>query len=353
MSVDAQPHVALSDVTVRSVERLLAGLLEEQHRQWAVYPHGEALLDDLRAAMAGSGKRLRPRFCHWGFVGATGRDPDGVAVEAAAALELLHTFALVHDDVMDGSLVRRGQPAVHVVHAQRHWRHRWRGERRRYAEGMAVLVGDLAFALAHRLVAGLPPAAQGVWQQMCSELVLGQYLDMRGAASGDQTVANTRSVSTLKSARYTVVRPLLLGAAVAGGLERLQAAYTAYGTPLGEAFQLCDDLLGVFGDPVVTGKPVGDDLREGKPTLLLALTAQRASSSARPLLERVGRPDLTEDDIDSIAELCVTTGARDGVVNRIDAAVDEAREAIAGADIDPCAVPGLMAMTVAAAWRDR
>jgi geranylgeranyl diphosphate synthase, type I len=353
MSVDSQLVAPRSEDTLRSTERLLAELFEDEERRWAAIPHGGTLLDDLRRAVAGGGKMLRPTFCHWGYVGVTGEGPNEAAVKAAAAIELLHTFALVHDDVMDGSLTRRGRPSAHLDQAQRHWRHRWRGERRRFAEGMAVLVGDLAFSLAHRLVADLPPTALSVWHRMCSELVMGQYLDMRGAAVGERTVAYAASVSALKSARYTVTGPLRLGAAVAGGLDRVEAAYNAYGEPLGEAFQLRDELLGVFGNPSITGKPARDDLREGKPTVLLALTAQRAPSTAQRLLERIGRPDLTGDDVDRIAALCVSTGARDDVLSRISEAVDRACLTLSTGDIDPAAVPGLLAMAEAAAWRDR
>jgi geranylgeranyl diphosphate synthase type I len=341
------------ETTLRAVGQLLDELLDEEGRRWAGRDGGRALLDDLRPALAGGGKMLRPAFCHWGYVGVAGGVPDPVAVRAAAAVELLHTFALVHDDVMDGSPTRRGRESAHIRQAQRHWRHRWRGERRRFSEGMAVLVGDLAFALANRLACELPPAARAVWHGMCGELVLGQYLDMQGAARGDRSPAYAASVSALKSARYTVVRPLQLGAAVAGGLPRVGPAYAAYGEPLGQAFQLRDDLLGVFGDPDVTGKPAGEDLRAGKPTLLLALAAGRAPSSAQALLERVGRPDMTREDVDALAALCVSTGAREEVLRRIAAAVAQARDALAASPVDPAAVPGLLAMADAAAWRDR
>ncbi|MGH8838791.1 MAG: polyprenyl synthetase family protein [Jiangellaceae bacterium] len=352
-------HVLLStrttptSVAARPVEAFLAEFLEGEAHRWADVPHATSLVADLRHAVLGGGKRLRPTFCHWGHVGATGTDAGETGVRLGAALELVHTFALVHDDVMDGSPTRRGAPSAHARLAARHAHNGWRGERRRFAEGMAVLVGDLAFALAQRLVSELPVQVRRSWHAMCSELVLGQYLDLQGAADGDRDAGYAAMVSTLKSGRYTVVRPLQLGAALAGELDRLEPVYAAYGEPLGEAFQLRDDLLGVFGDPAVTGKPAGDDLREGKPTLLLSLTTERAPDSARPVIERIGRPDLTDADIATIAELAWSTGAVDEVDLRIEAAVERSRAALDHPELDAAAAPALYALTEAAAWRDR
>jgi geranylgeranyl diphosphate synthase type I len=353
MDVLLSTRTAPESVAARPVEAFLAELLEAEAQRWADLPHATSLVGDLRHAVLGGGKRLRPTFCHWGHVGATGTDPGEIGVRLGAALELVHTFALVHDDVMDGSPTRRGAPSAHARLADRHAHNGWRGEPRRFAEGMAVLVGDLAFALAQRLVSELPVQVHRSWHAMCSELVLGQYLDLRGAADGDRDAGYATMVSTLKSGRYTVVRPLQLGAALAGALDRLEPVYAAYGEPLGEAFQLRDDLLGVFGDPAVTGKPAGDDLREGKPTLLLALTTQRAPDSARPVIERIGRADLTDADIVTIAELAWSTGAVDEVDLRIEAAVERSRAALGHPELDAAAAPALYALTEAAAWRDR
>ncbi len=344
---------AVPNAVVGPVEDVLCRLLEAERERWAAVPGANTLIDDLRRAVLSGGKRLRPTFSHWGYVGACGREPGADVLRLGAALELLHTFALVHDDVMDGSATRRGAPSTHAALAERHQRHDWRGERRRFAEGTAVLVGDLAFSLSQQVVSGLPAQVQATWHQMCSELVLGQYLDLAGAAEGDRDAGFAIRVASLKSGQYTVVRPLQLGAALAGGLDRMGRIYAAYGEPLGQAFQLRDDLLGVFGDPEVTGKPAGNDLREGKPTLLLALTAARAPTSARTVFARIGRPQLTEADVATVAELIVTTGAAAEVGRRIDASVERAREALGHPDLHPAAIGPLVALTEAAAWRDR
>lgn len=343
-----------------SVDGVLRRVLDDEAARWPHVGGASVLLEDLRGAVLDGGKRLRSTFSHWGFIGAAGTAPDQDGDHLGAALELLHTFALVHDDVMDGSPVRRGSPSAHARFSAEHRQHGWRGEQRRFGEGMAVLVGDLAFTLAHRLVAPIP-AVHSIWYDMCGELVLGQYLDLRGTAGGERADSYATLVASLKSGRYTVVRPLQLGAALAGGgvdgdphaAERLNETYAAYGEPVGEAFQLRDDLLDVLGDPAQTGKPVGADFREGKPTLVLALTAERAPRSARPLLERVGAPDLTDAEVAAITELAIETGACSAVDARIAAAVEQGCAALDGSSVDQAAVKALRALAEQAAWRDR
>jgi geranylgeranyl diphosphate synthase type I len=285
--------------------------------------HGHELLAELRRWFAVEGKMLRARFCYYGHAAAGGMNDD--VLRLGAALELLHTFAVVQDDVMDASATRRGVPTTHRRFAQLHAAAGWRGERRRFAEAMAVLVGDLAHALANRLISDLPATVHSLWGDLCEELVLGQYLDVRGTASGGADIGSAETVALLKSARYTVARPLQLGAALAGAPDRLIDTFGRAGESLGLAFQLRDDLLGVFGDPNVTGKPVGDDLRDGKPTLLLALTTARAPAGAGPLLAKIGSPTLTNEEVAAITRLCITTGAQREVNARIERAVADAR----------------------------
>lgn len=342
--------------TGRSVDDVLRRVLDEEAANWPQTDEAPDLFDDLRAATLATGKRLRSTFCHWGFVGATGVAPGGDGEQLGAALELLHTFALVHDDVMDGAATRRGNPSAHARFSAEHGRAGWRGEQRRYGEGMAVLVGDLAFLLAHRLVATIP-AVHRIWYDMCRELVMGQYLDLRGTAGGERAGSYATLVASLKSGRYTVVRPLQLGAVLAVGdrpaSDPLMATYSAYGELVGEAFQLRDDLLDVLGDPEVTGKPVGADLREGKPTLLLALTTQRAPRSAHRLLERVGAPDVTNAEVAAITQLAVETGACAAIADRIAAAVERGMAALEASPVHSEAVDALGALAAQAAWRDR
>ena len=308
----AAPPAWLAEVA-KAVDARLETLLDAEVDRWVGFdPDLEAPLDALRAFVLGGGKRLRPAFCHWGFVGAGGDPTDPIWVEAGAALELLHCFALVHDDVMDGSGTRRGLPTVHVAFEQRHSDASWRGEGRRFGEGAAILVGDLAFVLADRLLAGAGRAAWDTWDELRLEVNIGQYLDMLHTAKGTPTVASARRICTYKTAKYTIERPLHLGAGLAGAVDdATRSALTAYGLPLGEAFQLVDDLLGAFGDPARTGKPVGDDLREAKPTRLLALALERASGPDLVLLRtRVGASDLTDNEVLAILGVLDATGAR-------------------------------------------
>jgi geranylgeranyl diphosphate synthase, type I len=346
------PPSSLLDVAQR-VEGRLRALLDAEEARWsAVDPGLTEPVDALRSLLLSGGKRLRPAFCHWAYVGAGGTD-DALLTDVGAALELLHGFALIHDDVMDGSDRRRGVPTAHRTFGDRHDRERWRGESRRFGEGVAILVGDLAFVYADSLLNDVPRPARDVWDELRVELNIGQYLDMLGSARGDADVDAARRIATYKSAKYTVERPLHLGAALAGRLDELAGPLTAYGIPLGEAFQLRDDLLGAFGDEAVTGKPVGDDLREGKPTPLLAVARARANGAALAVLDRVGDPALDPASIAAVQEVLVTTGAADEVERRIEALTEEAVAAAGAVDLDVSAREALAELAAYVAWRDR
>lgn len=300
------------------VDARLARLFDEETARWAALDADLAEpLHRLRGLVLAGGKRLRPTFCHWGYVGAGGDPSDDVVAEIGAAFELLHAFALIHDDVVDDSDTRRGAPALHAAFAARHRDGELRGEERRFGEGVAVLIGDLAHVYADVLVGSLPPDALALWNELRIELNVGQYLDVLATAQGDTDPGRAHRIARYKSAKYTIERPLHLGAAVAGRFGELAAPLTAYGIPLGEAFQLRDDLLGVFGDAAVTGKPVGDDLREGKPTPLLALAVARARDPERAVLAGVGRRDLDDDAIAELQSVIVATGARDAIEDEI------------------------------------
>jgi geranylgeranyl diphosphate synthase type I len=314
-------------------ERILR-LLDAETARWSqVDPALAEPLDVLRELVTAGGKRLRPAFCYWAFVGAGGDPADPAIFDAGAALELLHTFAIIHDDVMDGSSTRRSMETIHVRFEERHALDGWRGDGRRFGEGVAVLVGDLAFVYADQLLAAAPPDAIAVFTELRIEVNVGQYLDLVGTARGDVGEATARDISLFKSGKYTVERPLHLGAALAGRLGDLAPPLSAYGLRVGEAFQLRDDLLGVFGDEAVTGKPVGEDLREGKPTVLYAVARARADSgSARRLLDRYGAPDLSEEEIEDLQDVLVETGA----VSQVEAAIDElVAEAVVALDAAP------------------
>jgi len=324
------------------VEARIRAVLDAETTRWtAVDPDLAAPLEALSRFVLDGGKRLRPAFCHWAYVGAGGDGDDALVVDAGAAFEFLHAFALVHDDVMDGSDTRRGRPTVHLEFGDLHNRHGWRGESRRFGEGMAILIGDLAEVFADRLLDAAPPAATAVWHELKVELNVGQYLDVLGTARPGTDLATAHRIARYKSGKYTIERPLHVGAALAGRGDELAGTLSAYGAPLGEAFQLRDDLLGVFGDQARTGKPVGDDLREGKPTPMLATAIGRARGADAELLERVGEPDLTDDEVAALQEVLVATGAREHMVASIAALTAEALEALDGAALRPDAVHAL------------
>ncbi|MFI6690783.1 polyprenyl synthetase family protein [Streptomyces sp. NPDC050433] len=283
-----------------------------------------------------SGKRLRSVLCVYGWQAAGGDGEMAAAIRAAASLELFQVFALVHDDVMDDSDVRRGQPSAHRALAAAYTdRGGPRGRAAAHGLGAAVLLGDLALVWSDELLhtAGLDPSrlaqVMPLVADMRSELMYGQLLDLQstGRLTGD--VETALHVIRYKTAKYTVERPLHIGAAVGGAAPRVLDACTAFGIPLGEAFQLRDDLLGVFGDPAETGKSILDDLREGKATVLMGLAFQRASPAQRETLrDLVGRSDLDDDRAAEVRTILESTGARQTVEEMITERRDAALTAL-------------------------
>jgi geranylgeranyl diphosphate synthase type I len=337
------------------IEARLSELLAVERRRWAeIDPDLAAPFEAMAGLVLSGGKRLRPAFCHWGFVGAGGDPADDRWVDAGAAFELLHAFALFHDDVMDGSATRRGERTVHLVFADHHVDGRWHGEPRRFGEGVAILVGDLAFVYADALLRGAPPAALDVWNELRIELNIGQFLDILGTVRGERRRASAERIARYKSGKYTVERPLHLGALLAApDRPELVPALSTYGLPLGDAFQLRDDVLGAFGDEALTGKPVGDDLREGKPTPLLAIASARASESQQRALHRVGAPDLDDHDVAAIQAVLVDTGALDEIETAIESLAAEAIDALEAVPITDDAGKALAELAHFVAWRER
>ena len=323
-------------VVAGRVDDRLADLFAEEIARWRpVDPALVAPLLSLRRLVEAGGKRLRPAFCHWAYVGAGGDPDDPRVVDAGAAFEMLHAFALVHDDVMDGSDTRRGERSAHLSYADEHRSGGWLGESRRFGEGAAILIGDLAHVYADQLLGDVPGDVARVWHELRLELNVGQYLDLVGTARADRGRALAHRIARYKSGKYTIERPLHVGAALAGRLGDLEGPLSAYGDPLGEAFQLRDDVLGAFGDPARTGKPVGQDLVEGKPTPLLAVATERAGDGQATALDRVGRPGVSEDEIAAIQQVLVDTGALAQVEDLIDVLTTRAIDAIEAADITP------------------
>ena len=274
----------------------------------------------------GGGKRIRPAYCHWGWLLGGGDPSGGGALDGGCALEILHAFALAHDDVMDGSTTRRGAPTVWRKFVQRHRDRAWRGEDRRFGEAAAVLVGDMAMVLADRTLGEVSGETRAVWDGLRTELNMGQYLDVVGSARGSATAAEARKIIEHKTARYTVVRPLQLGAALAGRAD-LAEPLASHGLPVGLAFQLRDDVLGAFGDPAATGKPVGDDLREGKPTLLMAMARTAATDAQLAVLDEIGS-EMDDDTVADVQQTIVDTGALASLESEIAALLDESLAAL-------------------------
>jgi geranylgeranyl diphosphate synthase, type I len=336
----------LTDLVGRLVADHLAGRRAELER---VHPEVAGVSDALAEFVASGGKRVRPAFAWWGWRGAggdPGGDSAGPVLRAISALELLQANALLHDDVMDASATRRGRPTAHVTFAARHRERGWLGSPERFGESAAILLGDLALAwaddLLHDAVDELPDppgpaarrAARGVWSAMRTEMLGGQYLDTWAQATGEADAEVALRVDRYKTAAYTVERPLHLGAALAGAPDELTGAYRRFGADLGVAFQLRDDLLGVFGDPAVTGKPAGDDLREGKRTLLVALALGAGDKAASEAVTRVlGNPAPAAGELERARSALVQVGAVAELERQIERLTERALDVLAAAPV--------------------
>ncbi|MPV37675.1 polyprenyl synthetase family protein [Georgenia subflava] len=351
----------LTDLRDRVSDRLSAAL-EEHTAPFADLGEPMTQFRDPAQALLGGGKRLRAQLCAAGWLaaGATETTADAVVL-AGSSLELFQGAALVHDDVMDGSLTRRGMPAAHRHFAAEHAHRAWLGDPDSYGEAGAIVLGDLLLALssmelerARELVPAAPGArARRIYDVMAAEVALGQYLDIRsqdmpwqddGAAALDRALQVVRH----KSARYSVEHPIVLGAALAGAGDEALDRLRAVGLPLGEAFQLRDDELGVFGDPAVTGKPAGDDLREGKRTPLLAMTMIRADGPARAFLrERVGAADLSAEEVGRMQTIMDATGALAAHEQLIAERYERGLSALGGAGLPDHAVEALTSLAEA------
>ncbi|GLY68968.1 polyprenyl synthetase family protein [Amycolatopsis taiwanensis] len=291
----------------------LAAFFDRSEADFTDPPELHHVFGLLRDFVLSSGKRLRPLFCYWGWRGAGGEDCDDI-IRPSAALELFQAFALIHDDIMDGSELRRGRPAMHRALANLHDGHTWRGDSDRFGVSVAILCGDLCLCYSDELMldCGIPAArllaAQRLINQMRSEVMIGQNLELLDQARGG-SLAGALRIIRLKAAKYTVERPLQIGAALAGGGPELLAAYSRFAIPLGEAFQLRDDVLGVFGDAAETGKPTVDDLREGKPTALIALARKRAGTEQARLMDQLHGSDLDDKGAATLRWIIHSTGA--------------------------------------------
>lgn len=319
------------------------------------------LARSLAAFTLNGGKRLRSVLAWWGWLagdGAVCGTRARAALRACSAIEILQSFALAHDDVMDATATRRGAPSFHAAHTAQHRAHRLSGDARRYGESMAILVGDLAMAwaddLLHESLESLPTrsAAQTVWREMRTEVMVGQFLDLRSQARGERSELIALRTDLLKTATYTVERPLHLGAAMAGAPASTVSALRGYGGDVGVAFQLRDDLLDVYGDPARTGKEPGEDLREGKNTFLLAaglrLAEEQEDTDALRVLRLVGGPP-EQVDTENAAHALERVGARSLAQRHCRELAERGLGRLAPLGLDPAVYGGLRSFAEKAA----
>jgi geranylgeranyl diphosphate synthase type I len=301
-------------------------------------PDAQRLVEHARVSVSG-GKRFRAAFCWWGHH-AVAEPTDRVALlRACASLELLHASALVHDDFMDASDVRRGRPATHRAFEQLHREHGWATSPQQYGAAAAILLGDLLLSWSDELLrtCGLPADrvldALGYFDLTRSEVVTGQFLDVSAQARGAADVDTAMTVLRYKSAKYSIERPLHIGAALAGASPEMITQLSRFGLPLGEAFQLRDDLLGVFGDPAVTGKPAGDDLIEGKRTVLVSLALDALPVPDAKVLDSALGTALDPDQVEQLCRLIDDSGARMQVEAVISQLTERSLAALDAADV--------------------
>jgi geranylgeranyl diphosphate synthase, type I len=331
----------------------------------------------MASQMLCGGKRMRPAFCVWGYVAAAGMPTDfelKPLLAAAGSLDVLHVSALVHDDLMDSSDLRRGRPAAHRQFEALHANAGWLGDSAAFGKAGAILLGDLLVMWSAQMLhgAGVDQSALErtlpIVEAMRTEVTCGQYLDMvaqahplrqRAPAIGslrptiELALDDASRVVEYKAARYTVQRPCQIGAALGGGNDELYFALGAYGSPLGRAFQFRDDLLGVFGDPQLTGKPAGDDLREGKRTVLVAHAYAHASDAGQKLLlQRLGDPGLDETGIGELQQVITESGAREAVESMINDNHERALKALHDTEMTDDGRAGLTALAEAAVRRE-
>ncbi|BDZ37889.1 geranylgeranyl pyrophosphate synthase [Microbacterium suwonense] len=355
------PSPIVSEAVAARLEDFLARIATDSDDYG---PDAGLFLDAARATLTG-GKRLRARFCHAGWQAASGASATDLEPlwGLCAALEIFQSAALVHDDLIDNSDTRRGRPASHRALEAAHRAAGWHGDAEAFGRSSAVLLGDLLVAwsddLLEETLQGHPHAAatRAEYARMRRDVTVGQLLDITEESAWsvnppEQMLDRALRVASLKSARYSVVEPLLLGATLAGADAGLLAGLRDIGHPIGMAFQLRDDLLGVFGDPAVTGKPAGDDLREGKRTALIAVARGQLQPATRAQLDAaLGDPHLSAEAVASLQRLIEDTGA----VSRIEAMIAEftaqAESALTAADVGEDAAASLRALAAAAISR--
>ena len=330
MSVDPTRNPPAISEIVGPIDRRLTDVLNLERMKWVAVDASLAEpFDALEALIFSGGKRIRPAFFHWAHVGAGG-DPDSeVAVDAAAAIEMLHAFALAHDDVMDHSSSRRGEPSIWQRFATFHGDNAWKGDARDFGEAVAILVGDLAHVIADSLIRDLSPDVSGIWNELRLEVNIGQYLDVLSGVTRTFDQEGARRILEYKTGRYSVQRPLHLGAAIAGRFEDYCVPFTNFGQPVGVAFQL----------------------REGKPTSLVAAAFERADQGQLEVLKLIGSHDLTSTDISDIQNVIIETEAERVIEEEIRNLTDSALSELESASLDVNASDALRELALFVAYR--
>lgn len=333
----------------------------------SIDPAFSHVIGTLRNFVLNGGKRVRPAFAWQGWLGAGGAEGTYSPAEnvdavfrAVSALEFIQACALIHDDIIDSSDTRRGFPTVHKIYEAHHQNAGWHGHADHFGVSVAIIAGDVALSWADDMLHGAGLTADAIsrvlepWRKMRTEVLGGQLLDITAESSGDSRIETAQKVNAFKTASYTIERPLHLGAAIAGAPEELVSAYRSFGHDIGVAFQLRDDQLGVFGDSSVTGKPAGDDLREGKRTVLVGTALERLMSvdadSARFLQSELGRV-TTDAEIAELRRLIEISGASEFIEDEISRLTNRAFTTIRETDMRDDIRENLIAMGIRATAR--
>ncbi len=356
--MESREHLTLPALRDSVNSSLKAFIEADNHYLTSIGPELLPVADALKGFLLDSGKRFRPLFAIVGYLG-TGAELSPEVFSALSSVELVHVCALIHDDVMDVSDTRRGAPAIHKHFEALHTKNSFSGSAEQFGIASAILLGDLALVWAAKMLheSKIAPdqiiSSLPIFDEMQVELMAGQYLDVHEQALASESVERSLRVARYKSGKYSIERPLHFGAALAHkNPEQIYPIYSAYGIPLGEAFQLRDDMLGVFGDSAETGKPAGDDLREGKRTVMMAMTHELATSAQRATIKELfGRADLTPADIQTLRAIIVDTGAQARAEELISELTDEAIAAIENPLISPIAQDLLHQMAMIATKR--
>lgn len=367
-----------SGTLVQLVERRLTEFCGQRREQLAEIDSELTQVIDYVQGLLTGGKRFRALFAYWSWVSALAVSPvelteeqeersAAALVDICAALEMFHAAALVHDDLLDNSDTRRGAPAVHKRFEQLHLASGWVGSPSRFGQAGSVLAGDLMLGWSSELFdSGVKraPNAQIAWAcrdefaKMRVEVMAGQYLDILEENAGptrdsSEAIGRANRVMLYKTAKYSIEAPLLIGASFCGASPATLRGFSAFAIPLGLAFQLRDDVLGVFGTPEVTGKPAGDDLREGKRTVLVALARQSLGLSTVKIFdELLASRELTDEQVRLLQETIKGCGSLAKVEQMIEEYGNEALLALQQLQLDDLGKENLKALALKVINRD-